>query len=220
MADGDMNKNISYWQKTFEHWWQDKSLDDGAHDMGHFRRVYKNACQIAQEEGDSADKMVLLAAAYFHDVVNPPKNAPDRHLASYKSAEMAKEILSSFSFPDSKINQVYHAITTHSFSAGLKPETQEAKILQDADRLEALGALGVARNMYVSGMMGSLLFDPQDPLAENRPLDDKRYALDHFEVKLFKLSETMQTLAGKRIAEERTAFLRLFRDQLLKEVSI
>jgi uncharacterized protein len=115
------------------------------------------------------------------------------------------------------IAAVAHAITTHSFSANLPPETLEAKILQDADRLDAIGAIGVARYFYISGRMNSLLHDLADPAAEHRPLDDSRFALDHFPAKLLKLANGFQTEAGRRLAAQRHVRLVEFRRQFLDE---
>ncbi|STF26181.1 putative phosphohydrolase [Escherichia coli] len=86
------------------------------------------------------------------------------------------------------------------------PLTTEAKIVQDADRLEALGAIGLARVFAVSGALGVALFDGEDPFAQHRPLDDKRYALDHFQTKLLKLPQTMQTARGKQLAQHNAHF--------------
>ena len=208
------------WQSRFEAWWSENGdHDDASHDLGHFQRVYKLATEISEGEGDTADNEVLLAAAYFHDVVNPPKNSELRSKASRLSAEKAKSILTEMGFPQEKIKPVMHAIEAHSFSANIPTESDEARILQDADRMEALGALGVARNMYVSALMGSKLFHPTDPMGKDRALDDSKYALDHFELKLLKLPAMMQTDTGRKIAEERADFLRLFRKQLVREVS-
>lgn len=212
-------KTLAKWQSEFENWWHQNESDDASHDLGHFRRVYKVACEIAEGEGGSADEYVLLAAAYFHDVVNPPKNSPLRSKASQLAAEKSKQLLSDMDFPSDKLDAVAHAIAAHSFSAGIPAETAEARILQDADRMEALGALGVARNMYTSGRMGTKLFHPEDPLGTSRDLDDKQYALDHFELKLLKLPAMMQTKTGRQIAEDRANFLITFRNQLLKEVA-
>ncbi|MDQ2065766.1 HD domain-containing protein [Xinfangfangia sp. CPCC 101601] len=190
---------------------------DAAHDMGHLRRVWANAQAIAASE-PGADLEVLLAAAYFHDAVNLPKNAPNRAAASQLSADWAREYLSGTDFPAKKLDAVAHTIAAHSFSAGITPETLEAQILQDADRLEALGAIGMARMFAVTGQMGGALFDAEDPLATARPLDDKAFALDHLEVKLFPVAAAMQTETGRRMAAERADFMRGFRDQLLTEI--
>ena len=99
---------------------------------------------------------------------------------------------------------VRHAVAAHSFSAGIPPETIEARVLQDADRLDAIGMIGIARCFYTAGRMGSALYDPVDPRAEHRPLNDGAYALDHFRAKLLKLKDGFQTATGSAIAAERT----------------
>lgn len=190
---------------------------DGAHDLGHLRRVWRNCQRIAAAEG-GADTQVLLAAAMFHDVVNLPKDAPNRSDASALSARVAADYLAGSGFPAEKITAVAHAITAHSFSAGIAPQTVEARILQDADRLEALGALGLARMFYVAGALGGGLFDAQDPLAQHRPLDDRAFALDHLEVKLFRIVETMNTAEGRQLAEEGAEWMEAFRARLLREI--
>ena len=193
---------------------------DGAHDLGHFRRVWKAAAEINREEGGPADELILLAAAYFHDIVSLPKNDPRRGESSLLSAEKAGRLLAEVfpDFPAEKIGGVQHAIHAHSFSAGIAPETPEARILQDADRLEAMGAIGVARVFYVAGQLGGQLFDAEDPLAEGRELDDRRFALDHFAVKLLKLPATMHTAAARRHGEQHAAWMRLFIQKLCSEI--
>ena len=191
--------------------------DDGSHDIHHLRRVRNLALQIAAIEG-AGDPLVLTAAAYLHDIVNLPKDHRERHLASQFASEAAGPMLHKAGLDADRIAQAQHAILTHSYSAGFRPETIEAKIIQDADRQEAIGAIGIARAFYVAGRMGSALFDPEDPLAERRALDDKRFALDHFAVKLFALPDLMQTRGGRALAEERVTFMRSFVDQLLREL--
>ena len=195
--------------------WQGQS--DAAHDLAHLRRVWGNCERIARAEG-GADMAVLMAGAYLHDLVNLPKDAPNRREASRLSAEAAVAWLRETRFPKDKLEAVAHAIAAHSFSAGIAPETHEARILQDADRLEALGAIGLARLFAVAGQMGAQLYDPADPLAQRRALDDKAFALDHLEVKLFPLVETMQTATGREIAEERAEWVAAFRSRLLREI--
>ena len=111
-----------------------------------------------------------------------------------------------------------HAIAAHSFSAGIPPETLHARVLQDADRLDAIGMIGVARCFYTAGRMGSALYHPQDPRAESRSLDDAAYALDHFRAKLLRLADGFQTPAGAAIAQDRTAaiagFMAAFEDEI------
>ena len=190
---------------------------DGAHDLGHLDRVWTSCRLIAMDE-PGADTDVLAAAAYFHDAVNLPKDSPDRAAASRLSADLAVRDLAAMGFDAAKLAAVHHAIAAHSFSARIAPETVEARILQDADRLEALGAIGLARMFMVAGQMGGGLFDPVDPMALERPLDDRRFALDHLEVKLFGLVETMRTATGRAIAAERAEWMHSFRTRLLSEI--
>jgi uncharacterized protein len=113
---------------------------------------------------------------------------------------------------------IVDAIRDHSYSGGRIPTTLIGKALQDADRLEALGALGLYRTIATGVSMGTLLFDPEDPWAERRALDDKRFTIDHFSVKLLKLPETFQTLAAKNEAVARARYLTGFLDQLKREL--
>ena len=159
-----------------------------------------------------ADLLTLLTAAYFHDLVSLPKNHPDRSKSSLMSAEQTETLIKSefTDFPMELLDGVKHAIHAHSFSANVAPTTLEAKILQDADRMEALGAIGIARTFYVSGQMSRAMFHPDDPLGEQRELDDTEYALDHFQLKLLKLPELFKTTTGRQMAEEKVAFVREF----------
>ncbi len=204
------------WAKRFETVIADRLRADGSHDIGHFRRVWHQASVIAAKEG--GDLEILAAAAWLHDLVNPPKNSPERSRASALSAEAAASILEAAGFPKAKIPAVKHAILAHSFSARIEPETREAMILQDADRLDALGAIGIARSFCTAGQLGTPLFDSDDPLAEKRSLDDSAYALDHFEIKLFRIAESLRTRTAKRIAEQRVDFMTRFIKQLFDEI--
>ncbi len=194
-----------------------EGASDGAHDLGHLDRVWKSCRLIALDE-PGADADVLAAAAYFHDAVNLPKDSPDRAQASRLSAELAVRELAAMGFDAGRMAAVHHAIAAHSFSAGIAPETVEARILQDADRLEALGAIGLARMFLIAGQMGGALFHAADPLAMERALDDRRYALDHLDVKLFPVAAAMQTATGRRMAEERAEWMESFRTRLLHEI--
>ncbi len=212
---------LPIWEDRFSAYLRELGISDGSHDLSHFQRVWKTANYINRQENEPADPLVLLTAAYFHDLIALPKNHPQRQESSRLSAERTGELLvTEFpGFPQEKIPAVQHAIHAHSFSAAVPPLTPEAKILQDADRLEALGAIGAARTFYIAGQLGTRLFDPEDPLAEHRPLDDRTYALDHFTVKLLKLPALMNTAAGRRLAEENAAWLRDFMRQMHREIT-
>lgn len=190
---------------------------DSAHDFGHLQRVWAN-CQALLADAPDADAKALQIAVIFHDAVNLPKDAPNRAQASTLSAQVAAQWLTAQGWPEDRIATVTHAITAHSFSAQIAPRTVEARILQDADRLEALGAIGIARMFAVSGALGQALFDADDPLALNRPLNDKAFALDHLEVKLFRIVDTMQTPTGRAMAAERAEWMSSFRTRLLREL--
>lgn len=190
--------------------------DDGAHDASHLDRVWRNAQGLLACHPE-ADRLVVLAACYLHDLVNLPKNDPARAQASRRSAGLARQQLAAAGFPADRLDAVAHAIEAHSFSAAIPPRTIEAQIVQDADRLDALGAVGLARMFYIAGRMGSALAHPLDPLARTRPLDDRAWSLDHIVVKLAKLPGMMQTEAARRQAEERLARLLAFREAFAEE---
>ncbi|MBB2675581.1 UNVERIFIED_ORG: uncharacterized protein GGE44_005191 [Rhizobium esperanzae] len=190
--------------------------DDGSHDLAHILRVFRNAMRI--HTGEGGDGRILAAAVLLHDCVAVEKNSPLRAKASALAAEKASVILAELGWSAADIGTVGHAITAHSFSAGVTPRTIEAKILQDADRLDAIGMVGAARCFYIGGRMGSGLYDPFDPAATNRPLDDKRYAIDHFQTKLFKLAEGFQTETGRRLAAARDKSLRDFLSAFMDEI--
>lgn len=200
--------SLTLWQARFESWLQTNWVHgDKAHDIAHLRRVWMSAQRIMQ--GSDASPLVVLAACYFHDIVNLPKNHPERHLASTLAAEETKRILQQAfqDFPAGLIDAVAHAVQAHSFSAAIRPETLEAKIVQDADRLESLGAIGLARVFYTAGALGRPLFDSEDPLGKQRELDDVAWTLDHFQKKLLRLPETMQTETGRMLAVHNVDFL-------------
>jgi uncharacterized protein len=189
---------------------------DGAHDTNHLERVWRTAQELLASHPE-ADALVVMAACYLHDLVNLPKNDPERDQASRRSAKLARHQLAWMGFPAERLDAVAHAIETHSFSAGLTPETIEAKIVQDADRLDGLGAVGLARMFYTAGRMGCALAHGEDPLAEGRALDDKAFSLDHIPAKLARLPAMMQTDAGRRLGERRLESLLAFRTAFAAE---
>lgn len=190
---------------------------DDSHGFGHLCRVSDLAVRFAEKE--EAHKLTVFAAGMLHDIISLPKNHPESSKSSLLAANRAEELLESIGFPKELIPKVHHAIHAHSFSAKVSPETIEAKCLQDADRMEALGAFGLMRVFYCCGMYGTKILDEEDPLAESRPLADKKYSLDHFEVKLLTLYKTMQTSSGRNIAYSLSEFLRDFRKRLLQDYS-
>lgn len=189
---------------------------DPAHDSTHIARVWATA-QALLEAYPQADRQVVQAACEWHDCVNLPKNHPQRAQASRMAADHAVVALRRQGFPVHKLAAVAHAIAAHSFSAGIAPQTIEAQIVQDADRLDALGPVGIARMFSVGGQLGRALAHATDPLAQQRPLDDVAYTLDHIEVKLATLPASMQTAAGRRLGEQRMAWIRSFRAAFVQQ---
>ena len=190
--------------------------NDGAHDGAHLERVWRNAQDLLAHHPE-ADRLVVMAASYLHDLVNLPKDDPARDQASTRSSHLARHQLAALGFPADRLDAVAHAIAAHSFSAGIRAETIEAKIVQDADRMDGLGLVGLARLFYIAGRMGSSLAHPDDPLGTAREFDDRRYALDHIVVKLARLPGMMQTEAGRALADERLALLTRFRADFAAE---
>ncbi|MCW3481871.1 HD domain-containing protein [Neisseriaceae bacterium JH1-16] len=216
MSQSIMPSDLSAWRHVLETIVAGSADTDGAHDPTHLRRVWANA-QTLLAHHPQADPLVVMAGCYLHDLVNLPKNHPERAQASRRSAELARQRLAEHGFPTARLNAVAHAIEAHSFSAGIAPCTVEARIVQDSDRLDALGPVGLARLFYTAGRLDSALAHPDDPLGQQRPLDDRRYALDHIEQKLATLPQLMQTSAGRALAEDRVAEALQFRDAFVAQ---
>jgi uncharacterized protein len=189
---------------------------DAAHDRAHVERVVATARRLAQTE--AAQLEVVIPAAWLHDCVVVPKDHPRRNEVSARAAEAAGDFLKEADYPDQWIDDIEHAITAHSYSGPVAPETVEAKVVQDADRLDALGAVGIARAFMVGGALDHTLYDPDDPFCTDRPPDDDTYAIDHFYTKLLQLPDTMQTDAGRAEAERRAAYMRSYLERLADEI--
>lgn len=207
------------WGARCEAFVRQRMAGDPAHDVAHVRRVVAWARRLAEAEG--ARLGVVVPAAWLHDVVTIAKDSPERGRASRIAADEASRWLRAEGFPEADVPAVAHAVEAHSFTAGIEPETIEAEVVQDADRLDALGAIGLARMYAMSAVFGSQIVHPDDPVPAAPPardLDDKRWATDHLFVKLLRLPETMRTAAGRAEAERRADFLRQFLRQLTSEV--
>lgn len=189
---------------------------DPSHDVLHIRRVVHTALKLSAEEGANVE--IVLPAAYFHDFINVPKDDPRRKEASRLSAVAAVEWLTSAGYPAQHMEAIAHAIAAHSFSANITPETLEAKIVQDADRLDSLGAIGIARCFSTSTLMRRPYYCPDDVWAEARELDDRSFAIDHFPVKLFKIADSMQTAAARAEGQRRVQFMHAYLKQLESEI--
>lgn len=193
-----------------------KINSEPAHDFNHIKRVYNNAKKIAIKE--KANTKLVLAAVLLHDIVNFPKSDKRNKYASTKSAKLAEKILKKYPLSKSEIKIICEAIKDHSFSKNTKPQTLEGKILQDADRLDALGAIGIARVFSVSGSESRAFYNDSDPFCKLRKPDDAKWALDHFYRKLLKLEKLMNTRTGKIEAKRRTKTLKKFLSEFKKEI--
>jgi uncharacterized protein len=190
---------------------------DPAHDFQHIMRVYKNAELIGRREG--ADMKILLPAVLLHDLVVYPKGSAKTSRSADDSADLSEKWLQSYGYPQDKIDRISYCIRTHSYSKRLVPTTLEGKILQDADRLDALGAIGIARTFSVGGSENRTFYNPADPFCKSsRELNDREWTLDHFQTKLLRLKKSMHTKTAKEMAQERARFMELFIKQLQKEI--
>lgn len=209
--------DFAHWEQQFTQFMAVQMAEsDAAHDIAHIQRVVANAKRLAQEE--TADLAVVIPAAWLHDCVTVPKNSPLRSKASQLAAKKAGEFLTEAGYPAEHIPNIQHAVAAHSFSAGIPPRTLEAKVVQDADRLDAIGAIGIARCFATGGSFGTHIHHPETPFGGKRPLDDKTYSVDHFYVKLFKLIDMMNTEAGRQEAQRRNTYMHNFLAQLEQEI--
>jgi uncharacterized protein len=168
---------------------------------------------------EAAELTIVLPAAWLHDCVIVPKTSAERPRASRLAAETASRFLSEVGYPPQHIPAIHHAIEAHSFTANIQPQTIEAKVVQDADRLDAIGAIGIARCLMLGGAMAQPLYDLGEPFPIERPPDDRQNILDHFYVKLLNLVGVMQTASGQSEALQRTNFMNQYLQQLRHELA-
>lgn len=206
-----------------------------AHDQLHVERVYRWCVHLADACGDAdgepagalSDLAGALsdlagAAGLLHDLIHIPKNSPDRPLGSEQSAKAAGSLLRESDYSDNEAAAVVEAIRTCSWSRGLSPTGPLGRILQDADRLDAIGAIGISRCFACAQEMAdddSALYHPDDPApVGERELDDRHYALDHFFAKLIRLSDSLHTPLARTEAKRRHQFLLAFADEMATDV--
>ncbi|EMK3508243.1 HD domain-containing protein [Vibrio parahaemolyticus] len=209
--------SLSQFEPLFLEFMQQEMQVDAAHDIEHVKRVVKTAKQLCDEE--NADIAIVLPAAYLHDCFTYPKDHPNRKQSSAIAAKKAIAYLESIQYPQHYHDAIAHAIEAHSFSANIRPNTLEAQIFQDADRLDALGAIGVTRCIQVSTHFNAQLYNDNDMFAKERELNDKQFTVDHFQTKLFKIVDTMNTESAKLEANKRKAFMQTYLKQLHDEVT-
>lgn len=190
--------------------------DFSGHDFFHSMRVYRTAINIA--EAEHADMEVVALAALLHDV-------DDRKLSpmTAEKKENAARFMCSQNVSESEIRQVCQIIDEVSFKGtdSVRPSTPEGKCVQDADRLDALGAIGIARTFAYGGNHNRAIYDPELPprtaMNQAQYYSSKSTSLNHFYEKLFLLEGMMNTETGKAIARKRTQYMQQFVDEFLNE---
>jgi len=194
-----------------------------AHDGEHILRVYRWALVLARDAAVAAD--LAGAAALVHDLVFVAKDSAERALGGERSAAAAPLALHAAGYVASEVAAITDAVRTSSWSRGLPPSGPLGAILQDADRLDALGAIGVARLLACAQHMSRAdrpgrFYDPGDPLAtQGRALDDRRNALDHCAAKLLKLAQGMHFPRAQQEARRRHAVIEQFRADLMADIA-
>ncbi len=190
---------------------------NSCHELEHTERVYKLAMRIGEKE--NADLEILRFAAILHDIARKEEDESNGKIDHAKrGAILAKEILEKYGLPEEKIQKIAHCIETHRYRKSKTPETKEAKILYDADKLDAIGAIGIGRAFSFAGHLGAKVHDKNVDIEKTKEysVDDSAYR--EYLVKLKNIKDKMITDEGKRIANERHNFMERFFNRLNKEV--
>ena len=194
-----------------------KEYKDATHDWFHIERVWKTAKKIAQEEG--ADMFIVEMAALLHDIDDFKFNENGTTLKS-------KSWLESLGLDSDTIDKIVHIVENISFKGSAeenKIQTLEGKVVQDADRLDAIGAFGVARAFTYAGYKNIPIFNPAVEIRNNMSFDEYKKnegsAINHFHEKLLLLKDRMNTKAGKFLAEDRHNFMETYLKQFFKEAN-
>jgi uncharacterized protein len=188
----------------------------GSHDWDHTLRVHRLCRRIGAVE--KADLLVTEAAAYLHDIGRAHQDRDSGSLChAEKGAAMAREMLAACPLSVDRKENVIHCIAAHRFRRGDAPRTVEARVLFDADKLDAIGAVGVARAFLFAGELGAKLHSPEVDVAKAPAysIDDTGYR--EFVVKLVKIRDRILTATGRRLADNRHRFMTGFFDRFLEE---
>lgn len=210
-------EDLAKWEKRFQQWLAVQPTADSGHDLAHIKRVVKVARALAVAE--NVDLAVVLPAAWLHDCVAVAKDDPRRAQASALAAKKALALLTEWHYPADYLSDIAHAIEAHSYSAGIACESLAAEIVQDADRMDALGAIGIARTVMVGTELGNPLTYPEDPFCYHRKSDDRHSMVDHFYTKLLHLKDRFNTPSAKQEAARRHQFMLDFLKQLETEIT-
>ena len=212
-----MSSDNEYAEELTRNIWSEARVilegQSSGHSLQHSERVAELCLRIAEKEKE-ADPLILQVAAILHDIGIPQWGRKEH---ARRSAEIAGEILEKTGFPKEKREEVLYAIETHRFSDQKTPETVEARILQDADRLDALGAIGIARCFAFGGRENRRLYDPSETPNEYDP-EREVSSLTHIREKLLKIKDNLHTENARRIAEERHCFMLEFVERMTSEI--
>lgn len=178
--------------------------DKSGHDWHHTLRVFENALDIVKKEGITVDLTVVKLGALFHDVADYKFGYSDEDRKN-----IIKNAVGNYNLSEEQVNHIIYIANNTSFSKGKSLETLESKIVQDADRLDALGAIGIARAFTYGGFLKRDIYN----------IDGDNDTISHFYEKLLKLKDLMNTEAGKKEAFQREQFMVTFLKQFFKEVN-
>jgi len=199
-----------------------KSLFDkakGSHDWSHTERVYDLCMHIGKKEG--ADLGILKLAALLHDVARRQQDESNGKIDHAKEgARLAEEVLRKHKIPLEKVEKIIHCIATHRFRGNAIPESKEAKVLFDADKLDSIGAVGIGRSFLFAGETGAKMHNSKNiDINKTKPYSKEDTAYREFVFKLSKIKDRMLTPEGKRLAGDRHYFMEKFFKRLDKEVA-
>jgi uncharacterized protein len=188
----------------------------GSHDWDHTRRVYNLCMHIGEAEG--ADLEVLEIAAYLHDVGRSYEDMSKGAVChGEKGAEIATKVLAGYPVSDEQKANIIHCVRSHRFRGDRQPETLEAKVLFDADKLDAIGAVGIARTFLFAGEVGAKLHNPHVEPEDTEPYSEEDTGYREYTLKLSRIKDRMLTTEGRRLAAQRHAFVEAFFDRLTEE---
>jgi uncharacterized protein len=187
-----------------------------SHDWEHTERVYRLCMHIGAAEG--ADLEVLAIAAYLHDIGRAHQDTARGALCHAEiGSAIAREVLDRFSIPRDRKENIVHCVLSHRFRNSHVPATLEARCLFDADKLDAIGAVGIARAYLFAGEVGALLHNPDAVPEETKPYSRDDTGYREYRVKLSRIKDRMLTAEGRRMARERHAFMEQFFERFLQE---
>jgi uncharacterized protein len=188
----------------------------GSHKWDHTLRVYRLCKHIGIAEGVDMD--VLLAAAYLHDIGRGYQDESKGAVChAEKGARLAEPILEKLALSKAQKNNILHCIRSHRFRGSHNPVTPEARVLFDADKLDAIGAVGVARAFLFAGEVGARLHNAEEKVADTEPYSVEDTGYREFKVKLSKIRDRMLTAEGRKLAEERHVVMVEFFKRFLEE---